>query len=310
MKPKILLNAGVAFAGTTPFYYTLRNAKFCHAGYKKEFHYLQMMHTNQEGFTDWMTKRYTERRPDFRTGELPEVTAEYDKDYYQTLLEPEHSFDKYIGHMKYMSEKYPEYHAVCDFSNYIITLPEEFLTAHANALKPHFDVRVTILLADPVFRYYQECGGLINQYHSSEQKRKKMKFANNNDIMYNYYIRTKQHHKLFLWFIERLQFSTNCNYEENCENIIKSYGKKNVLVLEMEKLWNSSYHNEIFDRLSEFLDYDISPRDLYPNQYMSEDKNIEGLRDQNTEFEPLTEKLYNLGKKAFERARSGEGPYL
>jgi hypothetical protein len=43
---------------------------------------------------------------------------------------------------------------------------------------------------------------------------------------------------------------------------------------------------------------------------MSEDKNIEGLRDQNTEFEPLTEKLYHLGKKAFERARSGEGPYL
>jgi hypothetical protein len=30
---------------------------------------------------------------------------------------------------------------------------------------------------------------------------------------------------------------------------------------------------------------------------MSEDKNIEGLRDQNTEFEPLTEEIYEFGKR-------------
>ena len=65
----------------------------------------------------------------------------------------------------------------------------------------------------------------------------------------------------------------------------------------MEKMWNPSYHNETFDRLSEFLDYRVSPQDLYPNQYMSDNKNIEGLKDQNTEFEPLTDELYDYGKK-------------
>ena len=296
MKTKLLLNPGTGYCGTTPFYYTLRNAKFCHAGYKKEFHYLQMMHTNQEGFTDWMIKRYTERRPDFRTGELPEVTAEYDKDYYQTLLEPEHSFDKYIYHMQYMKDKFPEYHAVCDFSNSNVSLSEEFLTAHANALKPHFDVKVTMLVADPVFRYYQEVGGLINQYHASEHKRKKMQmFGRNEDLMYNHYIRTKQQQKLFRWCIERSRISTNCYYEKNFDKLARSYGNKNVLVLEMEKIWDSSYHNETFDKLSHFLDYEIKPEHLYPNQYMSEHKDIEGLRDQNTEIEPLTEELYKWG---------------
>jgi len=65
----------------------------------------------------------------------------------------------------------------------------------------------------------------------------------------------------------------------------------------MEKLWNSSYHNEIFDKLSTFLDYEIKPEHLYPNVYCSKEKEIEGLADQNTEFEPLTEELYELGKK-------------
>ena len=299
MKPKILLNPGTGWCGTTPFYYTLRDAKFCHAGYKKEFHYLQMMHTNQKDFTDWMIQRYTERRPENRTGEPPEITAEYDKDHYQALLEPEHSFDKYISHMKYMKDKFPEYEAVCDFSNHNIALPEEFLTAHAKALAPHFDVRVTILVADPIFRYYHELGGVINQYHhSGKHKRKKMNMIQTNeDMLYQHYVRTKQQHKLFRWCCERSRFSTNCYYEDNIAKFRRSYGNKNVLVVEMEKFWNSSYHNESFDRLSEFLDYEIKPEHLYPNQYMSENKNIKGLKDQNTEIEPLTEELYEFGKK-------------
>ena len=298
MKTKLLLNPGTGWCGTTPFYYTLRDAKFCHAGYKKEFHYLQMMHENQKSFTDWMIRRYGERRTDFRTGELTEITAEYDKDHYQALLEPEHSFEKYIYHMQYMKDMFPEYHAVCDFSNYNIALPEEFLTAHANALKPHFDVKVTMLIADPVFRFYQETGGLINIYHSGERKRKKMQmFGKNEDLLYMHYIRTKQQQKLFRYCIERSRFSKNCNYEYNFNKLCWSYGNKNVLLIEMEKLWNPSYHNETFDRLSEFLDYRVSPQDLYPNQYMSDNKNIEGLKDQNTEFEPLTEELYDYGKK-------------
>lgn len=293
MKPKILLNPGTGWCGTTPFYYTLRDAKFCHAGYKKEFHYLQMMHTNQKDFTDWMIQRYTERRPENRTGEPPEITAEYDKDHYQALLEPEHSFDKYISHMKYMKDKFPEYEAVCDFSNFNIGLPEEFLTAHANALKPHFDVKVTMLVADPVFRYYQELGGVINHYHRKKEKRP----IKNEDLLYEHYVRTKQQQKLFRHCLERSRFSKNCYYEHNCKKLEKSYGNKNVLVVEMEKFWNSSYHNESFDRLSEFLDYEIKPEHLYPNQYMSENKNIKGLKDQNTEIEPLTEELYEFGKK-------------
>ena len=122
-------------------------------------------------------------------------------------------------------------------------------------------------------------------------------FGRNEDLMYNHYIRTKQQQKLFRWCIERSRFSKNCNYEYNFNKLCWSYGNKNVLLIEMEKLWDSSYHNQIFNKLSTFLDYEIKPELLHPNQYMSEDKNIKGLKDQNTEFEPLTDELYELGKK-------------
>tara|TARA_B100000427_G_scaffold198598_1_gene165045 strand:+ start:791 stop:1690 length:900 start_codon:yes stop_codon:yes gene_type:complete len=285
---KLLINPGTGWCGTTPFYYTLRNAKYCHTGYKKEFHYLQMMHSNQRDFTDWMIKRYTERKTSSRTGQLQEITAEYDKDHYQALLEPEHSFEKYVCHMKYMKEKFPEYQAVCDFSNYNIALPEEFLTAHAKALKPHFDVRVTMIIADPVFRYYQELGGVIKQHNLMPVPYK------NEDMLFNHYVRTQKQQKLFKHCINNYKFSTNCYYKDNYEKLVRSYGKENVLVLEMEKIWSN--HKETFDQLSKFLDYEILPEHLYPNKYMSKDKNIQGLKDQNTEYEPLTDELYTFGK--------------
>ena len=298
MKPKLLLNPGTGWSGTTPFYYTLRNAHFCHAGYKKEFHYLQLMHSNSDQFRKFMIERYTQPEPDFRTGELPVETRDYDVKYYQTLFEGEHSFDKYVDHMHYIKEKFPRFDAVCDFSNYNVNLPKDFLSAHAKAIHPHFDVKVTMLISDPIHRFYNELGGQINQYHFSERKRTKMKmFGKNEDMVYNHYVRTKQQQKLYLYCIDRLRFSNNCYYEKNYEKLTSSYGKNRVLVLQMEKLWDSSYHNEIIDGLSQFLDYQVSPSDLYPNQYVSENKNIEGLGDQNTEFEPLTEELYELGKK-------------
>ena len=298
MKPKLLLNPGTGWCGTTPFYYTLRDAHFCHAGYKKEFHYLQLMHSNSEQFREFMIDRYTKPEIDFRTGELPVETRDYDVKYYRELFEGEHSFDKYISHMHYMRERFPRFNAVCDFSNYNINLPEEFLTAHAKAILPHFDVKVTVLIADPVYRFYNELGGLINQYHFSENKRKKMRiFGKNEDLLYNHYIRTKQQQKLFVHCIDRLRFSNNCYYEKNYEKLARSYGKNRILVLEMEKVWDLSYHKETFDKLSEFLDYRVSSSDLYPNKYMSQDKNIDGLGDQNTEFEPMTDELYELGKK-------------
>jgi|TARA_B100000131_G_scaffold142458_1_gene138625 hypothetical protein len=291
MKTKFLFNPGIGWSGTTPFYYTLRNAKFCHAGYKKEFHYLQMMHLSTEDFQQYMIKKYTDTEKSFRTGEEPEKTAEYDIEHYKALLEAPHSFDKYIYHMQYMKDMFPDYHAVCDFSNFNIALPEEFLTAHAKALAPYFDVKVTMIVADPVFRYYHELGGVINTYHS----KKMPQIYKNEDMLYDHYVRTKQQQKLFRWCVERSRFSTNCYYEKNFDKLARSYGNKNVLVLEMEKIWDSSYHNETFDKLSHFLDYEIKPEHLYPNQYMSEHKDIEGLRDQNTEIEPLTEELYKWG---------------
>ena len=300
MKPKILLNPGTGWAGTTPFYYTLRNAKFCNAGYHKEFHYLEMMSQNNALFDDWMLERYTDApKIEYRTQKPRPYTKEWDKDYYTGLLTAPHSFDKYIHHMMHLHESYPEYHCACDFSNHIIGLSEEFLTAHAKAIEPYFDVKVTMLVADPVFRYYQELGGLINQriYKESLSEKKRKILYKNNDLLIDYYIRHKKQQKLFRYCIEKSIISKNCNYEYNFNKLCWSYGNKNVLLIQMEKFWDSSYHNEMLDKLSTFLDYEIKPEHLHPNVYCSKEKEIEGLADQNTEFEPLTDELYELGKK-------------
>ena len=294
MKTKLLLNPGTGWSGTTPFYYTLRDCNYCFAGYKKEFHYLQMMYSDKKEFTDWMIKRYCNNTTnDYRTGKPQVKTREWDEDYYRELLTPPHTFGKYIGHMQRMDSIYTEYHAVCDFSNHNIGLPEKFLTAHGNAIKDIFDVRVTMIVADPVFRYYQEIGGTISQYHAGEHKRKKMGMLwKNEDMIVDHYIRNKKQQKLFKYLVERLRFSNNCNYESNYDKLCRSYGKKNVLLIRMERFWDSSYYNEEIDRLSEFLDYQVSG--LYPNVYCGGEG--EGLNDQNTEFEPLTDELYNWAK--------------
>ena len=299
MKTKLLLLPGTAYAGTTPFYYTLRNAKFCNAGYHKEFHYLEMMHQNNPDFDEWMIERYTKTNIDFRTQKPLEITKEWDSDYYKGLLTPPHSFDKYIHHMMHLHESYPDYHAPCDFSNHNVNLPVELLTDHAEAIKSHFDVKVIMLVADPVFRYYQELGGLINQriYKKEFSERKRKILYTNRDLLTDHYIRNKKQQKLFRYCIEKSIISNNCNYEFNHNKLCWSYGNKNVLVIEMEKFWQSSYDKETFDKLCEFLEYEISPEHLYPNQYLSKDKNIEGLKDQCTEFEPLTDELYEMGKK-------------
>ena len=306
MKSKILINPGVGWTGTTPFYYTLRNAGFCHAGYEKEFHYLDMMNLNNPEFDDYMLERYTDVDAiDFRTDKPRAITKEWDKDYYTGLMTAPHSFDKYAHHMMHLHESYPEYHAACDFSNHNIALPQEFLTAHAKAMHEYFDVKITILIAEPIWRYYQELGGVINQCIARKgftAKKRKILYKNP-DLITNHYIRTKQQHKLFKYCVERSRFSKNCNYKENIEKFIMSYGKKNVLVLEMEKIWDSSYHNETFDRLSEFLDYEVLPKHLHPNQYMSDDKNIYGLRDQDTEYEPFTEEIKEFGRQYMNKIR-------
>ena len=294
MKTKLLLNPGTGWSGTTPFYYTLRDCNYCFAGYKKEFHYLQMMYVDNKKFTEWMTKRYTDTNiVDFRTKKLPEITREWGKDYYTELFSKPATFGNYIGHMQRMDSLYPEYHAVCDFSNYIIGLPEKFLTAHYNAIKDIFDLRVTFLIADPVFRYYQEVGGMIHQYHTNKHKREKMSILwKNEDMIVDHYIRNKNQQKLFKYLVERLRFSANCNYESNYDKLCRSYGKKNVLLIKMERFWDSSYYNQEIDRLSEFLDYQVSG--LYPNAYCGGEGS--DLNDQNTEIEPLSDELYNWAK--------------
>ena len=299
MKPKILILPGTAYAGTTPFYYTLRNAKFCNAGYHKEFHYLEMMHQNDSRFDEWMLEGYTKTKLDWRTQKPLPVTKEWDENYYKGLFSPPHSFDKYIHHMMHLHESYPEYHAPCDCSNHIVNLPVELLTDHAKAIKPYFDVKVIMLIADPVFRYYQELGGLINQkiYKKDYSEKKRKILYTNKDLLIDHYVRNKKQQKLFRYCVEKSIISNNCNYEFNHNKLCWSYGNKNVLVIEMEKFWQSSYDKETFDKLCEFLEYEISPEHLYPNQYLSKDKNIEGLKDQCTEFEPLTDELYEKGKK-------------
>ncbi len=295
MKTKLLLNPGTGWAGTTPFYYTLRDSKFCNAGFKKEFHYLKMMSENNEKWDEFMMKRYTTLdRKSFRTKEVPTITAEYNKDYYIRLLTPPHTFEKYIAHMYRLKECFPDYNAVCDFSNYNCTLPQSFLVKHAEALKESFDVKVTFLIAEPVNRYYQEIGGLINQYHGGKAE-KMRKLHKNDDLVIKYYISRKMQRKLFEYCIKRLRFSNNCNYDQNLRRLEDSYGKKNVLVIQMERFWDLSYHNEQTERLSSFLDYPISK--LYPNKYCQDNKDVQDLGDQNTEFEPITPELYELGKR-------------
>tara|TARA_B100000424_G_scaffold91675_1_gene68987 strand:+ start:216 stop:527 length:312 start_codon:yes stop_codon:yes gene_type:complete len=81
---------------------------------------------------------------------------------------------------------------------------------------------------------------------------------------------------------------------------VRVFGQDKVLPIIMEQFWNPERKKEQCERLSRFLDYEIT--DIHENVYYpdrgSKAPHTEGLKDQyGSDFEDMTPELYEWSKQ-------------
>lgn len=178
------------------------------------------------------------------------------------------SIEKYVYYYQSLIDK-----RVVDFSNSNADLSSEYIDMVAPVLKEHFDVKVTMIVRDPVRRFYSMC---VHNY------RKNVLGIDQND-----YTGDRTSDEVLPYFRSMLPKARH-SYVET----YKTYSKHFPMhVIVMEKLWGNK---EELSKLSKFLDYPLQK--LYPNVYHDGVLHPK-LKDQWTDDIPLPKLDYLLARK-------------
>lgn len=259
-----LLNAGVGWSATTPFYYTLAlDNKYCHAGYQKENAYLKLLTNVPDNKLErFLADKRKKALPQHPWVQMVDNSIALDDDLYA----PPYSLDRYVDYYQKLYEKTKStYHAVADFSTANFKLPEDFLVELRDKLSPHFDIRVTFQFRDPISRYFSEIGTHLGKDHRNNFKK---------------YLTTKKIKK-------------HAYYVQGIQKFERVFGKDRVMPIIMEEFWRDKKNTE---KLSEFLQYPIHT--IHENAYVpdrgSNAPHYEGLFDQwQSDSEDMSPDLYD-----------------
>lgn len=250
-KPTLVLLQGYGWAGTTPLYYSLAQAKYCLSPVRKEPHYLCQVFRE-----DLRTRKTSLLRKPNLAQKPPEWKIDIPNLEYYDI---DKTLNKYIELMKESYNLIKNTHAaVADFS-----VSNKALKPYLSQLTPlseHFNVKVLQITRDPIRRAYS---------HFTSKK-------NNNT-----------------W---EDCIRTSSTYQQDYDAWSSYFPVHSV---KMENLWDEDTKNEL-ERLSEFLDYEISA--LYPNVYSKTNPPTDTtwLMDQVvTDDPPLTNGKYKLMRSKY-----------
>lgn len=288
MKPTLLLNPGTGWAATTPFYYTLAlDNKFTHAGHLKENSYLYTL-KNPE-YESYFLKKWEKNQDQHLVNE--NTLNHFSDEYMNDFINRKRDIDKYIDYYKKHFEEIDR-PSVADFSNYNLSMKEDDLKSIADKLREHFNIKVTMQFREPVKRFFSETGSII----SFNKNRKSLLNVYKQDLRMTMLIRAQDHTGLFLYRIEKRDFSNLCFYMKNYKKFANVFGRENVLPIIMEKFWDPDQFKEQTERLSNFLNFKITK--IHENAYFPDKGNeapqLAGLPDQwKSDIDKLTDKVYN-----------------
>ena len=291
-----LLNAGTGWSATTPFYFTLaKQQKYCHSGHQKEMGYLKLMSkTDKSDISIYKETLRQRSNPDAAWIKMVDNREFISREETEELLKPPYTIDKYIDYYLRLHEKTKgTYQAVADFTNYNFELPEEFLIKWRDKMSQHFNVKVTFQFRDPIRRYFSEVGKFI-------QGNLILPGIDSHKIKHNAYVKSKQHIKLFRHYISSYPIFPPAYYTQNIQKFVRVFGQERVLPIIMEQFWNPERQAEQCERLSRFLDYEITR--IHENVYYpdrgTKAPHHEGLKDQfGSDFEDMTPQLYEWSKQ-------------
>lgn len=286
MKKTFILFLGVGWAGTTSLYNTLKTkAKYMHGGFSKEPYALSKIFLDNKVFAD----RYKPERPrcekDITIYESMDHynifsynRLEFALNYYSyasgdpilkkfteseinTWFGLHLSLEKYAKHFVRLAEYCgDEYQAVGDFSNPNFLLNTNELTQIRSALSEYFDVKVLVILRDPIRRHWSRTCACTNATRFPNR------FGGNLNVEENF------------WKGERL-FT---RYNEKITNAYEVFGKENVHYVIMEDFFKDEENNPEVHKLEQFFNItipEVSPCVYVPDKGVNPPK-LEGLKDQ------------------------------
>ena len=294
-KPKFIISIGVGWSATTPLWYTLQvQNKFVHAGLQKEMGYLdQVSYSPAERFQKQRESEAKLSFPESRDVNIVSLLRSYDINANRRLPEVKtdifltqedkrnlrsfpYTLDKYITYYKRLWETLQEnncpYQAVGDFSNANAWLREKFCHKLVDKLSEDFDVKVLMIVRDPIRRLWSEIGS----FWVSESPRQWENIEEYKDLFFDY-IR-KNHHIDYSMPIEK--------WEKVCP----------LHIVIMEQLWEGDQQDKEKQRLSDYLEYDI--KKIHQNVYCPDrgpnPPHYAGLHDQwSSDKYWLSDELYN-----------------
>lgn len=291
MKPKFIMSSGTGWSATTPLWYTLQlDNQYMHTGLNKESEYIKKLLQNPTERFSGVVERIR-KKSRWRSREEHKVRKEQtinknlflnqeDKD---AFLKAPYTIEKYITYYKKLWESLQEnncsYQAVGDFSNANYSIPEEFCHELVGKLSEEFDVKVLMIVRDPIRRLWSEIGGFWGQKSTRQ-------WENEKEVIECLYDRITRR-SLSLDYVQVIE-----KWERVCP----------IHVVIMEQLWEGDEQEREKQRLSDFLDYDI--KKIHENVY-SPDRgpnapHYEGLPDQWTSDKYwLQDELYNRVKPLF-----------
>lgn len=276
-KPLLWMSAGFGFSATSPLAYTLQSSKYVSSGYFKEGPFLWCL---DKFHRTTGPKKYEKRQSKWeyrsemheklkRLSELKrhEIYVGYrhhkytPEDYVPNLdkiwVEP-YTFDQYIEHLYATLDVVKEngYKGVADFGNSKRWLSEEFWEENANELKEHFNVKVGMIVRDPIRRawsgnYTRHSGDVSKIFHK-------------NDFAFAYLNKFDMYSKFF-----------------------------DTILLVMEELWEGDGSEK--KRLESFIDHKLGDlhRNMYaPDRGHLIDEIDPNLTDQSEKLPELTPELY------------------
>ena len=268
------LTAGIQYAATSPLAYTLQIAnKYCHGGHRKENKYLYTLDKVQPIQRRWTYYKRTQKlankqsyigENDWHTSDISFIgkVASY------VNLKDVWTAPNTIG--KYMQYYYDvwnivkdEYQSVANYDNVIGELSYEFFDKYHYTLSSHFNIKVGIIVRDPVRRSWSEETLWDNK---------------------------------FRYYDEPRDWSFSNKYFEIYDKLSKYFTTQFIV---MEELWEGDGKEK--EKLSNYINYPI--KDLYRNAFSPDrghlQEKISGLMDQCQKQPELTEEEYYKGKKVF-----------
>ena len=171
MKIPMWWTAGFQFAATSPLAYTLQYTNnYCYGGHVKENKYLLGCDPMQSEDQKYNSKSCLDRLINNSINGLHLVDTRYPPIDIKKIWTPPNNVEKYIKYYQCLWDLIKnDYKAVADFSNPNQRLTTAFLDVFAPKLLEVFDIKVGIIVRDPVRRCWSDIGQRnINRFTSDD----------------------------------------------------------------------------------------------------------------------------------------------